>query len=369
MTNRFATYLEIDLNALEQNYIFLKQKLSPKTKFLAVVKAFAYGSVANAVAAKLEALGIDYFAVAYTQEGVKLRQSGIWKPIMVLHPQPESFDQIIDHCLEPCLYSFRVLEDFLSVAKSHKQTNYPVHIKFNTGLNRLGFNQSQAEQVAAIFNQQSTIKMASLLSHLAASEDMNESDFSLQQIHQFENINSRIIASIGYQPIRHMCNTSGILNYKQAHFDMVRSGIGLYGFSNESNEHHELIPIATLKTHISQIHHLKKGESVGYNRAYVCDADTTIAVVPIGHADGIGRQYGHGNGQMIIDGKSAPIVGNVCMDMIMLNVTDIKCKEGDTVEVFGVQQSAEYLAERAGTISYELITGISNRVPRIVINN
>lgn len=367
MNKRFPTFLEIDLNALESNFFHLKQKLSESTKFLAVIKAFAYGSAASEVAKKLESLGVDYFAVAYTQEGLALRADGMRKPIMVLHPQPDGLNDIIDSCLEPCLYNFDILNAFMVAAKNKQQRHYPVHIKFNTGLNRLGFQHDQCTQVATLFGAQDRLRVASILSHLAASEDLKEADFTLNQIRLFEKINQEFCNILGYQPIRHLCNTSGILNYPQAHFDMVRSGIGLYGFSNDPLIHPGLKPIASLKTRISQIHSVVKGDSVGYNRGYVCSEDKTIAVVPIGHADGIGRQYGNGNGQMIVNGRSAPIIGNVCMDMIMLDVSGIDCNEGDQVEVFGQLQTAENLAEGAGTISYELITGISSRVPRVIL--
>jgi alanine racemase len=367
MNRPFPTFLEIDLNALEANFLHLKEKLAPKTKFLAVIKAFAYGSAAAVVAEKLESLNVDYFAVAYTQEGAALRKAGVKKPIMILHPQVQCLEQIIDHCLEPCIYNFEVLKAFLAEAQLKKQRKYPVHIKFNTGLNRLGFQDDQAQAVAKVFDRQDVLYITSLLSHLAASEDPEEKEFTINQVRKFESINDQFIASLGYQPIRHLCNTSGILNYPEAHFDMVRSGIGLYGFSNDPEKHAGLKPIASLKTHISQIHHVPSGESVGYNRGHVCTEAQSIAVVPIGHADGIGRQYGKGKGQMMVNGQKAPIVGNVCMDMIMLDVTGIACSEGDLVEVFGQHQTAEELAEGAGTISYELITGVSSRVPRVVL--
>lgn len=368
MNKQFPTFLEIDLSALESNFFHLKQKLSEGTKFLAVIKAFAYGSAAPAVAKKLESLEVDYFAVAYTQEGVALRTAGIRKPIMVLHPQPACLDDIIDSCLEPCLYNFDILNAFLIAAKNKQQHHYPVHVKFNTGLNRLGFQHDQCLTVANVFGTQDHLRVASILSHLAASEDLQEKEFTLSQIGLFEKINQDFCEILGYQPVRHLCNTSGILNYPHAHFEMVRSGIGLYGFSNDPIHHTGLKPIASLKTHISQIHSVAKGDSVGYNRGYVCPEDKSVAVVPIGHADGIGRQYGKGKGQMIINEKAAPIMGNVCMDMIMLDVTGIDCKEGDMVEVFGQSQTAEKLAEGAGTISYELITGISSRVPRVILH-
>jgi alanine racemase len=202
---------------------------------------------------------------------------------------------------------------------------------------------------------------------LAASEDLNERAFTLYQIETFKTIAENFIDRIGYKPMLHTCNTSGILNYPEAHFDMVRSGIGLYGFGNSEKENQNLIPIASLKTIISQIHKIEKGESVGYNRAFKSPGFLKTATLPIGHADGIGRQYGNGKGYVIINGQQAPIIGNVCMDMIMVNITDIDCNEGDEVIVFDAKSTAENLAETTGTISYELITGISQRVNRVFL--
>ena len=362
------TVLEIDLKALKHNFEHLKSKLKDNTKMLAVVKAFAYGSHANEIANYLQELNIDYFAVAYVSEGVALRKAGITKPILVLHPIAVNFKALIANCLEPNLYNAKVLNEFVKIAEEEGQTNYPIHIKFNTGLNRLGFDETDIDFVVKTVKDTSAVKVASLFSHLAASEDLNEKDFTLNQISNFKGIAEKMIAQLGYKPILHVCNTSGILNYPEAHLDMVRSGIGLYGFGNSEKESKDLIPIATLKTIISQIHEIKKGESVGYNRAYKSDDSIKTATLPIGHADGISRIYGKGRGFVTINGKKAPIVGNVCMDMIMVNITGIDCNEGDEVIIFGPNSTtAENLAESAKTISYELITAISQRVKRLII--
>jgi alanine racemase len=231
----------------------------------------------------------------------------------------------------------------------------------------LGFNEVD---ILAIYNKlkaTSSVKVRSIFSHLAASEDLNEKKFTLGQIQSFQSISEKFIKIIGYKPMLHLCNTSGILNYPEAHLDMVRSGIGIYGFGNSETENTHFIPIATLKSVISQIHTIEKGETVGYNRAYKSDSMIKTATIPIGHADGIGRQYGNGKGFVTIHGKSAYIVGNVCMDMIMVNVTGIDCKEGDEVIIFGKQPNASQFAERANTISYEIITAISQRVKRMII--
>lgn len=361
------TILEIDLNALQQNFEYLKSKLNKKTKFLAVVKAFAYGSDANEIAKHLQNLNADYFAVAYTNEGVALRHAGITKPILVLHPQAINFNTIIKHCLEPSIYSAKILNEFIATAKKQKQKNYPVHIKFNTGLNRLGFGENDLTYMASKLEHTSAIKVKSLFSHMAASEDLNEKKFTLNQINTFKDIAENFTKVIGYKPMLHMCNTSGILNYPEAHFDMVRSGIGLYGFGNSSLEDQNFTPIATLKSIISQIHHIEKGASVGYNRAFKSNSVLKTATIPIGHADGIGRQYGNGKGFVTINQKPAAIIGNVCMDMIMVNITDIDCVEGDEVILFGKNPTASQLAQTAQTISYEIITAVSQRVKRVFL--
>ena len=359
------TILEIDLKALKHNFEFIKSKLKSETKFLAVVKAFAYGSDAVEVAKYLQELKVDYFAVAYTDEGIALRDAGITTPILVLHPLPLSFESIIKRCLEPSLYSKRVLESFVEVAKKENQKNYPVHIKFNTGLNRLGFNENEVETVLSFIKNEPSLKIKSIFSHLAASEDENESDFTKNQIKAFKNISKKVLDILDYQPMLHQCNTSGILNYPEAHFDMVRSGIGLYGFGNDPKINKHLKPIATLKTTISQIHHINKGESLGYNRAYIAEHSTKTATLPIGHADGISRQFGNRKGFVIINSQKADIIGNVCMDMIMVDVTNIVCKEGDEVIVFGKEHTAEDLSKTINSISYEIITAVSQRIKRV----
>ena len=359
------TVLEIDLKSLKHNFEFLKSKLKPSTKFLAVVKAFAYGSDSVEIAKYLQNLDVDYFAVAYVNEGVVLRDAGITKPILVLHPQSVNFKLLIENCLEPSLYSSKILKEFISISEEENQTNYPVHIKFNTGLNRLGFCENEVDYIADELKKTASIKVKSIFSHLAASEDLDEKDFTLSQIKSFNEISLKFKKAIGYKPWLHMCNTSGILNYPEAHFDMVRSGIGLYGFGNSDKENKNLKPIARLKSIISQIHQIEKGETVGYNRGFKSDSFLKTATIPIGHADGIGRQYGNGKGFVIINGEKAPIIGNVCMDMIMVNITNIDCKEGDEVIIFDSTNTAENFAKTANTISYELITNVSQRVKRV----
>jgi alanine racemase len=360
------TVLEIDLNALAHNYHFLISKINPATKMMAVVKAFGYGSDAVEVSKELVALGIDYFAVAYANEGETLRTNNIMSPILVLHSLPGNFDLIIKRCLEPSIYSLKILKEFIAFAQEHQQKDYPIHIKFNTGLNRLGFSENDIEAIIELLSKTKSVKVKSVFSHLAASEDLSEKEFTLTQIEKFTKYSENFIQKLGYQPLRHTLNTSGILNYPEAQFDMVRTGIGLYGFGNDPKFDQYLTPIGSLKTVISQIHEVKKGESLGYNRAFTASEDTKTATLPIGHADGITRIYGNGIGWVTINHKKAPIVGNVCMDMIMVDVTGIDCKEGDEVVFFGKFPSADSIANSANTISYELITAISQRVKRVI---
>ncbi|WP_378179754.1 alanine racemase [Aquimarina sp. SS2-1] len=369
MSSVKETVLEINLVHLTHNYHYLRSKLQPEVKLLAVVKAAGYGSDAVTMAKHLEKIGVDYFAVAYVFEGIALREAGIKTPILVLHPQPVNFSSLIDYQLEPSLYSPRILREFIKVAEAKKQKKYPVHIKFNTGLNRIGFWKNDGDYIIDQLQETSSIIVKSLFSHLAASEDHDEKDFTLKQINSFNKIASEMINKLEYKPILHQCNTSGILNYPEAHFDMVRTGIGLYGYGNEAIYDDQLKPVASLKSIISQIHMLEPGETLGYNRAFKAEDFTKTATIPIGHADGIGRQYGNNKGFVTIHGKKASIIGNVCMDMIMVDITNIECEEGDEVVLFDNTSSAAIIAEAAGTISYELLTAISPRVKRVVIDN
>ncbi|MBZ9730217.1 alanine racemase [Salegentibacter sp. JZCK2] len=361
------TVLEIDLNALAHNFRTIKSQLKPGVKFMSVIKAYAYGNDSVAMAKKLEELDTDYFAVAYTEEGIRLRKAGISKPILILHPQPVNYAEIIENCLEPNLYSARTLQLFIDIAEKQNQKNYPVHLKFNTGMNRLGFTEADYHHIPEKLEKTKSIKIVSAFSHLAASEDWKEREFTLSQIYKFKDLAGKLLDDIGYQPLLHLCNTSAIFNYPSATFSMVRSGLGLYGFANDPNLDKNLKPVGTLKTVISQIQNLEEGDTVGYSRAFKVENHTRIATLPIGHADGIKRIYGHGKAGVFINGEYVPIVGNVCMDIIMIDVTNIDCKEGDEVIVFGGPQHVTKLAGDGGTISYELITGISQRVKRVII--
>ncbi|MGA9326907.1 MAG: alanine racemase [Salegentibacter sp.] len=361
------THLEIDLGALAHNYRYIRSQTDSRVKFMSVIKAYAYGSDSTAIAKKLAELGTDYFAVAYTNEGTRLREADIEKPIMVFHPQVFNFDELIENNLEPSLYGASIFEEFIKTAEAKNLKDYPVHLKFNTGMNRLGFTADEIPKIMERLQQTDSVKVVSAFSHLAASDDWKEREFSLGQIHQFKNIALKLIDGLGYEPILHICNTSAIFNYPEAAFSMVRSGIGLFGFGNDENIDKHLKPVGTLKTVISQFQDLKEGDTVGYNRTFTAKRPTQIATLPVGYADGIDRRYGNGRAGVFVHGKYAPIVGNVCMDIIMIDVTGIDCTEGDEVIIFGGPQHATNLAAAGNTISYELITGISQRVTRIII--
>ncbi|KQC32318.1 alanine racemase [Nonlabens sp. YIK11] len=364
-----GTRLEVDLAALAHNFQYLKSKIPAETLFMSVVKANAYGHGITTVARKLQDLGTDYFAVAYVEEGVEMRDAGITKPILVLHAQVHTLQQCIDRCLEPVIYSVEMLKAFIAFAKASSQKSYPIHLEFNTGLNRIGIDPDDLDKAIAIVKATDVIKVRGLQSHLAASEDLSEKDFTLKQIETFEDLCHKVEDQIGYQCLRHTDNTSGILNYDHSHYSMVRSGIGLYGYGNDLKFDAHLKPVASLKSNISQIRHIKKGESVSYNRSHKASQDMDYAVIALGHGDGINRIYGYGKSSMLVNGQWAPTLGIICMDMFMVDVTGVDCKPGDEVIIFDQTHPARDMAEKAGTISYELLTGIQKRVPRIYLND
>lgn len=365
--NNNPTVLEIKLSSIEHNLNFFRSKLQNSTKILAVVKASGYGSDGVRVAQYLEQKGVDYFAVAYTDEGIALRESGITTPILVLHPQLQNLELIIQHDLEPNLYSKKIFLSFLNEAHRQEIHNYPIHLKFNTGLNRLGFKASDLDFLFSNLKDQTSIFVKSVFSHLVASEDENEKQFTLEQIKKFESIAASFELLFGFKPMMHMTNTSGILNYPEAHFDMVRVGLGLYGFTNDIHINSELQNVLTLKSVISQIHDIGENESVGYNRGFISSNKMRTATIPLGHADGFFRSLGQGKIFVGIKGQKAPIIGNVCMDMIMIDVSDINCEEGDQVILFDNQEQILKMASQANTISYEILTSFGNRIKRIAI--
>ncbi|WP_428743677.1 alanine racemase [Tenacibaculum sp.] len=365
MNNNHVTVLEIDSQAVLHNLAYFKQKLQPQTKILAVVKAYGYGSESVEIA-KIVQDQVDYFAVAYSNEGIALREAGITTPILVLQPQIQNLKEIVKYRLEPSLYSFKIFDAFMQLADETPLMNYPIHIKFNTGLNRLGFWHTDVPALISGLKKSNNVKVESIFSHLAASEDPYEQDFTIGQINNFAYIVKQIYSHLDYEPTLHILNTSGIINYPQAQFDMVRLGIGLYGFGNDDQETAQLKNTHTLKSIISQIHLIQPGETVGYNRAFVANQPTRSATIPIGHADGISRKLGNKNGFVFINNQPAPIIGNVCMDMIMVDVTKIDCNEGDEVIIFNHQQHVEYMAHKSETIPYEILTSLSQRIKRLV---
>ena len=363
--NNHVTVLEIDGNALLHNLNYFKQKLKPETKILAVVKAFGYGGDGIQIAKFLEDK-VDYFAVAYANEGIALREANVKTPILVLHPQIPNLKAIVDYRLEPNLYNFTIFNAFLKLADEAPLMNYPIHIKFNTGLNRLGFWHTDIPKIITSLKETTHIKVQSLFSHLAASEDLEEQDFTINQINNFAYIAQQFYKHLGYEPMLHILNTSGVVNYPKAQFDMVRVGIGLYGFGNNENETAQLKNTHNLKSIISQIHLIQPGETVGYNRSFTAKRPIKSATIPVGHADGLSRKLGNKKAFVFINNQKAKIIGNVCMDMVMVDVTKIDCKEGDEVIIFNKQKMIQNFAEASETIPYETLTAISQRVKKVL---
>ena len=359
------TILEINLNAISHNLNFFKSKLKPKTKIMVMVKAFGYGNGGFEIAKLLEHHKVDYLGVAFADEGISLKNAGITVPIMVLNPETTSFSSIIQHELEPEIYSIKGLKAFLKIAEQKKLKHFPIHIKIDTGMHRLGFEEENLDDLVEILHGNETVQIKSILSHMATSDDLKQDAFSRSQIALFEKLSSRLQSELNIKPIRHILNTSGITNYPEAQYDMIRLGIGLYGISNDSEEQKELEIVGTLKSVISQIRTIGTGESVGYGRRFMATETTKIATIPIGYADGIRRSWGYGVGYVLINGKEARIIGSVCMDMLMVNVTNVDCKEGNSVIIFGENPTVNFMAKQLNTIAYEILTSISQRVKRV----
>ncbi len=354
------TVLEINLSAVEHNLNQYRSLLPKQVKLMAMVKALSYGSGSFEVASMLQFNKVDYLAVAYVDEGVDLRKAGIQLPIMVMSPRPASFDALLAHRLEPEIYSFAILQAFIELLTERGLSAYPIHLKVDTGMHRLGFSMEDINLLNKYLQNTSTIRIQSVFSHLAAAGDRLHDAFTERQLATFGEFAERLQTALGYPMIRHIANTAGIERWPQAHLDMVRLGIGLYGIGGEAPI--PLHPASTLKTNIAQIHRVPAGESVGYGRKGVLLVDSRIATVSIGYADGYDRRFGNGVGRMSIGGKEVPTVGDICMDMTMLDVTGVDAKEGDEVVVFG---DVEQMAKAIGTIPYELLTGISQRVKRV----
>jgi Alr-MurF fusion protein len=358
------TVLEINLTALGKNIKAIRQQLLPTTKLMVVVKAFSYGSGSYEIANLLQYHGADYLAVAFTDEGVELRKCGITLPIMVMNPEAVSFDVLTEHNLEPEIFSFQLLHQFQQYAEQEGITKYPIHLKIDTGMHRLGFMQHEIEELCTKLNEKKYFTIQSVFSHLASSEDEGDDAFTMQQAQIFDQACTAIEQSTGEQFIKHISNTSGIIRHHQLQYTMVRLGIGMYGIA--SHQQQMLEEVLVLKTTIAQIKQLQPGDTVGYNRKGKITRPSVIAVTRIGYADGYPRSLSNGIGYMLVNGVPAPVIGMVCMDMTMLDITGIPgVQEGNEIIVFGKGISVNQLATQANTIPYEILTGIHQRVKRV----
>lgn len=363
------TVLEVNLNAILHNINIHKGLLKPKTKMMAMVKAYSYGLGGYEIAEFLQHHHIDYLGVAYADEGVDLRKNGITTPIMVMNPEQHSYNIIIDYDLEPEIYSFRVLELFhQQLVQKGVSKKYPIHIKLETGMHRLGFKEDELDELIEKLKMMN-VKVQSIFSHLSSSDVPEGAEYTLEQINTFTKNSEYLVNGLQYRPIRHILNTSGIVSYTDYQFDMVRIGIGMVGISSHPEIKKQLKNAVTFKTVISQISHVKKGESVGYSRRYQPEKDTKIATIPVGYADGIPRLIGNTIGKVGIHQKLYPIVGSVCMDMMMIDIDDSNAKEGEEVIIFNSNPSLEEFAYYCNTIPYEVLTSISRRVKRIYIKD
>ena len=363
------TVLEINLNAILHNINVHKSLLKPETKMCAMVKAYSYGLGGYEIAEFLQHHHIDYLGVAYADEGVDLRKNGITTPILVMNPEQGSYDVIIDYNLEPEIYSLRVLELFANQLQLKGiQQKYPIHIKVETGMHRLGFKEHEIDELVENLKKYN-VKVASIFSHLSSADVPEEDDYTMEQIHTFQRVSSKISEALGYQPIRHILNTAGITYYSDYQFEMVRIGIGMVGISANPEVKKQLQSAVTFKTVISQISEVKQGESIGYNRKYKAEKDTRIATIPVGYADGIPRLIGNKKGFVGIQNQKVSIVGNICMDMLMVDLQNIKAKEGDEVIIFNGNPTLEEFSGYCQTIPYEVLTSISRRVKRIYIKD
>ncbi|AZI66989.1 bifunctional UDP-N-acetylmuramoyl-tripeptide:D-alanyl-D-alanine ligase/alanine racemase [Kaistella daneshvariae] len=363
------TVLEINLNSILHNINVHKSLLKPETKMMAMVKAYSYGLGGYEIAEFLQHHHIDYLGVAYADEGIDLRKNGITTPIMVMNPEQHSYNSIIDFNLEPEIYSFRVLDLFNEklLEKGIMQT-YPIHIKMETGMHRLGFKTEELPELISKL-QGMNVKVKSVFSHLSSADDENENAYTLEQVGIFEKNAGFLAKNLGYQPIRHILNSTGIVNFPQYQFEMVRIGIGMVGISGDAEISKRLKSAVTFKTVVSQISEVKKGESVGYNRKFKAEKDTKIATIPVGYADGIPRLLGNKVGVVGIQNSIYPIVGNVCMDMLMVDIGSSAIKEGEEVILFNSCPTLEQFAHSCSTIPYEVLTSISRRVKRIYIKD
>jgi alanine racemase len=359
-----GTVMEVDLGALVHNLNYFKSMLKPSTKVMVMVKAFAYGSGSTEIANLLQYHRADYLGVAYADEGVELRKNNSSLPIMVMNPTEESFDQLLTYDLEPEIYNFKLFHSLLKYLNGQGCT---VHIKLDTGMHRLGFEEGDLQEVISLLKSNPNIRVASIFSHLAGADEHEHDQFSNTQASKFKTWADQLSAALEYKPLYHILNSPGILRLRDFQFDMVRLGIGLYGVDPTSDGYHPLKPAATLKTIISQVKTVKAGESIGYGRRGTSEKNMKLATIAIGYADGFTRAFSRGAGVVLIRGKRAPVVGNVCMDMTMVDVTGIDAQEGDEVIIFGKELPIQEVAERIHTIPYEILTNTSERVKRIFV--
>ena len=357
------TTLEIDLGAMVDNLNYYRSMMAPTVKTVCMVKAFAYGAGFYEIAKTLQDHRVDYLAVAVADEGEQLRKAGITANILVMNPELTAFKTIFENNLEPEIYSFTLLEEMIRACEREGYMHYPVHIKIDTGMSRLGFRPDEMSRLVERLQGQTAVIPRSVFSHLAGSDSSEFDAFTHQQAARFVEAATALQSAFPHKILRHICNSAGIERFPEYHFDMVRLGLGLYGISPVDNR--LIHPIGTLRSTILQIHDVSETETVGYSRRGKLTRPSRIASVPIGYADGLDRHLGNGRGYCIVNGKQAPYVGNICMDVCMIDVTDIPCHEGDSVEIFGSQLPVTQLAQWLGTIPYEVMTGISTRVRRV----
>ncbi|MCB9245025.1 MAG: bifunctional UDP-N-acetylmuramoyl-tripeptide:D-alanyl-D-alanine ligase/alanine racemase [Flavobacteriales bacterium] len=361
------TVLEINLNALTHNFRYFRSILPARVRIMAMVKAFSYGSGGHEIARQLAFHGVDYLGVAYADEGVALRKAGITVPVMVMNPDPGAFSLMLEQELEPAIYRPELLARMAQVANSKGISEVKVHLEFNTGMNRLGMEEKDLGELFRVLTENELIRIQSVFTHLTSSDLPEHDKYTTAQLDRFDRLYEKIAEQLGYQPLKHTLNSSGATRFPERSGDMVRVGIGLYGVDPSGKASAKLQPVGTLRSIISQIRTLKAGESVGYGRHSIADHDRRIAVVAIGYADGLDRRLSRGGGSLMIHGKPAPIVGNICMDMTMCDVSGISCREGDEVIVFGSKPGIEELAARLETIPYEILTSVSARVKRVYL--
>lgn len=360
-----GTVMEVDLGSLVHNLNYIRSKLNPQTKIMVMVKAFAYGSGSAEVANVLQYHRVDYLGVAYVDEGVELRKNNIRLPVMVMNPSEDSFDPLLAYNLEPEVYNFRILKSFLKFLAGR---TCRIHLKLDTGMHRLGFEEEDLDELIELLKQNENLQIASIFSHLAASDESKQDSFSNKQAEKFSRSADKIKIALGYSPLLHILNSSGILRFPSLQFDMVRLGIGLYGVDPTNHDAAGLQPVATLKTVISQIKKIKQGDTIGYGRVGIAEKEMRIATIAIGYADGFSRRLSAGVGEVVVNGKRARIVGNVCMDMTMVDITGIEAFEGDEVIIFGAGMPIQEIASRIQTIPYEILTNVSERVKRVFVS-